>query len=165
VAFGQLPPGVSPAAVSQQPQDDEETQWLAQMAARMQANQPYAKSGPYETQLDPAKEQQFRAWVKQNKVPFNLNDPISDYDMRGFWNDLQTGSPDAQTAVDPNDGKLHFTDKWKTPYHETFSRLSTYAQPNAPYWLADRYLIDHTGNVLFDDQHKHGPNDKAPVKR
>ena len=67
----------------------------------------------------------FRKWVKDNKVPF---DPDAkgpqDYDMRGFWKALQAGDEKAKSGIDPNDGKLHYPDYWKTPYHETFSAES-----------------------------------------
>lgn len=70
--------------------------------------------------------------------------------MRGFWKGLQEGDPHAVTSIDPYDKKLHFTDYWKTPWHETFSRESKYATDEAPYWKDDRYLVDKEGKVLFD---------------
>jgi len=129
----------------------EDDAWMASMRERFDRNLPYARPGPYMTTLDPADEQQFRAWVTANKVPFNPNDPVADYDMRGFWLAAQMGDPSASTAVDPNDGRLHFTDKFKTPYHETFSNESQYAQPTAPRWTGDQ-LIDAHGKVIFDDK-------------
>lgn len=121
------------------------------MQSQLAKNAPYAIQGSdFTTKLQPAQEQQFQAWVKQNKVPFNPNDKISDYDMRGFWQALQNKDPAATTGVDPNDGKMHFTDKWKTPYHKTFSNQSMYAKPNAPHWVGDK-LVDDAGRVIFDD--------------
>lgn len=124
-----------------------------------QQNAQYVKPGAtsFYTQLSPDKEQQFRQWVQDNNVPFHPELPNSavgniEYDMRGFWQGLQNGDPHAQQAIDPNDGKMHFNDYWKTPYHGTFSRESQYATPDAPYWTKDDKLIDKNGNVLFDDR-------------
>lgn len=125
-------------------------EWRSQMNAHLDRNRQWAKPGDYETSLSAKDEHTFRDWVKANKVPFNPNDEISDYDMRGFWKGLQSKDPAATTGIDPNDGKMHFSDKWKTPYHETFSNQSMYAKPNAPHWNGDK-LIDERGHILFDD--------------
>lgn len=105
----------------------------------------------YNTQLSPQDEGLFRQWVGANKVPFNPDSIVSDYDMRGFWGGLQSGDPLAKQALDPNDNQMHFPDKWKTPYHETFSNQSLYANGKAPDWQGDK-LVTQDGKVLFDDQ-------------
>jgi len=103
----------------------------------------------YQTRLTPQEETQFQGWVKKNKVPFDPS-PQADYDMRGFWKGLTTGDPRAKTGISPYDGRMHFTDTWKTPYHKTFSNESIYAPPDAPHWEGDR-LIDKNGNVVADE--------------
>src|SRR6266850_2263287 len=91
----------------------------------------------YHTPLSPENEQKFQRWVKDTGVPFD-NSGESDYDMRGFWRGLQQGDPDAKTAVSQFDGKIHFPDTYKTPYHRTFSNESIYASPDAPHWEGDK---------------------------
>lgn len=114
-------------------------------------NQAWAAPGPYATKLSPEQELQFRQWVSRNQIRF---DPHSaepqDYDMRGFWQAMQEGDPIAKDAVDPNDKKIHFPDKWKTPYAATFSNESKWAKPNAPRWNGDRYMLPD-GHVIYDD--------------
>ena len=63
-------------------------------------NMNWAKPGPYYTTLSPEEEQGFQQWLKQNKVPFDLNEQYPDYDMRGFYKGLQTGDSHAQTGID-----------------------------------------------------------------
>lgn len=107
----------------------------------------------YNTPLSAANETAFRSWLSDNNVPFNPNATgPQDYDMRGFWQALQSGDPKAVSAVDPNDNQLHYPDYWKTPYHQTFSNESQWATPNAPRWNNEDQLIDQNGNVLFDDR-------------
>ncbi len=118
-------------------------------------NQEFVKPGTSflnnETQLQPSQEQAFEQWVQQNNVPFDLNNPMpQDYDMRGFYRGLMAGDPRATTGIDPNDQRMHFTDYWKTPYHESFSRESKFAGPNAPTWQGDQ-LIAPDGRIMFDD--------------
>lgn len=133
--------------------------WLNGMNDHFNRNSKWAKPHPtYATKLSPEEEAQFRAWTAQNKVPFNPNDQAADYDMRGYFRGLMSGDPVAAQAADPNDidprtGKprMHFPDKWKTPFHETFSQESQYALPTAPSWQGDR-LVTPDGQVLFDDK-------------
>lgn len=118
-------------------------------------NKAYVKPGAtdFQTKLTPDGEAAFRKWVADNKVPFDPDQKgPQDYDMRGFYAALQSGDPDAKSATDQNDGKLHYPDKWKTPYHETFSRQSQYATPDAPDWNDKDQLVDRFGHVLFDDR-------------
>ena len=103
------------------------------------------------TALDPDKEQQFRKWVQEKQVPFDPEEKASDYDMRGFWQDMQAGNERAQSSIDPYDGRLHFGDHYKTPLHRTYSNESRGALPTAPKWSEDgRYLVDHQGQTVFD---------------
>lgn len=117
-------------------------------------NSDYLKPGPhvYNTALSPEQEQGFQHWVAQNKVPFDIKAPVSDYDMRGFYQALLAGNHIAKNAVDPNDWKLHYPDFWKTPYHETFSNESQWASPTAPRWNDKDQLVATDGTVIFDDR-------------
>jgi hypothetical protein len=99
-------------------------------------------------------EPQFRQWLKDNNVPFDPDGKgPSDYDMRGFWQALQANDPKAKQAIDPNDQRMHYPDYWKTPYHETFSNESRWADPKtAPAWNDKDQLVAPDGKVLFDDR-------------
>lgn len=122
-------------------------------------NAPYvaANAGPYATELDPMRELEFRKWVAENKVPFNPDATVpQDYDMRGFFQGLQQQNPKAHTAVNPNDNRLHFTDYWKTPIHESFSGGSKFAGPVAPMWNASDQLIAPSGRIMFDERRANG---------
>jgi len=107
----------------------------------------------YNTQLSPLDEMAFQQWVARNNVPFDPR-PTSDYDMRGFYRAQQQGDPRAVTEVNPNDRRMHFTDAFKTPYHESFSGGSQYAGPVAPQWNALDQLISPGGRSLFDERRK-----------
>jgi muramidase (phage lysozyme) len=119
----------------------------------------WAKPAPpegYLTKLDPADEAKFQDWVKTNKVPFDPS-PTADYDMRGFWKDLTTGGGHAKTGANANDGKLHFTDYFKTPYHESFSSESQWATDKAPTWNEKDQLVTPDGRVVFDERAANQP--------
>lgn len=116
-------------------------------------NAPYLRPGVsnFQTPLAPIEEQLFQSWVKSKNIPFDPS-PTADYDMRGFYRAMQSGDPRAANAVDPNDGKMHYPDTWKTPYHETFSKESQWAMPSAPGWTDDDKLLAPNGRVVFDDK-------------
>lgn len=126
---------------------------LSDLGARY-SQQPFslADLGRYNTALPQMDEFAFRDWLAANKVPFDPNNPNQDYDMRGFYQGLMQGNPRAATSVNPNDNQMHYTDYWKTPYHETFSAQSKYAPPGAPNWINDSQLADPAGNILFDEK-------------
>lgn len=106
----------------------------------------------FNTQLDPGQETFFRQWLMHNNVPFNPDAAApQDYDMRGFYQGLQQGNPKAISAVDPNDGRLHYPDYWKTPIHQTLSNESQWAPAGAPQWTPQDQLAQG-GRVLFDDR-------------
>ena len=133
---------------------------LGELGARRNDNRAYAGQSTirtvpanYNTQLSPLDEMAFRQWAARNNVPFNVDVPTSDYDMRGFYQALQQGDPRARTGVDPNDQRLHYSDIYKTPAHETFSNQSYYAAPVAPQWSADEtQLLAPGGRILFDER-------------
>lgn len=127
-------------------------------------NRPYVTDAPkdirqlapdYRTKLKPLEEMAFRQWAVGNKVPFDPKAATADYDMRGFYRALQQGDPRAVTAVNPNDGRMHYPDTWKTPSHESFSAGSDYAGDVAPQWASDDKLISPDGRILV--------NERAPV--
>lgn len=113
-------------------------------------NQQFARPGPYMTRLPPDQEAQFRQWVQQTSAPFDPDAMISDYDMRGFW--LDNAARQQGTQINPNDGRPHYPDTYKTPYHQSFSNESRYALPTAPRWINDHQLADRSGRVLFDER-------------
>lgn len=127
---------------------------MAEKPSFFRRNQQWVKPGEhvYNAPLTPPEESLFRAWLKANRVPFEPDAPVSDYDMRGFWKALQAGDPRARSAIDPNDQRLHYPDYWKTPYHETFSNESQWAMPDAPAWNDKDQLVAPGGAVLFDDR-------------
>lgn len=109
----------------------------------------------YNTPLNPLDEFAYRQWVAQNNVPTDPNATSpQDYDMRGFWRGLQQNDPRAQSAIDPNDSRLHFPDFWKTPIHQTFSNESQWAPPTAPQWTPTDQLASPNGRVVFDDRNQ-----------
>lgn len=106
----------------------------------------------YQTDLPPDREGQFQQWVAQNQIPFDPADPYSDYDMRGYWQQLEAGQAQA-TEINPYDGQQHYSDEWKTPFHQSFSAESRYAQPTAPVWANDYQLIDPaSGRIIYDER-------------
>lgn len=119
-------------------------------------NKKFTKPGlsmfDYTTNLSPKEEAAFAQWVQQNNVPYNMRNQLpQDYDMRGFYQALQRGDPIAKRALDPNDQRMHFPDYWKTPYHESFSNESKFANQNAPHWDGDQ-LVAPDGTIIFDDR-------------
>ncbi len=106
----------------------------------------------FNTPLSLRDEITFNKWVQDNKVPFDAKAPISDYDMRGFWQGLQNGDPIAQSSVNPNDQQMHYPDYWKTPYHQSFSSDSQWASPLAPSWNEKDQLVAPDGTVIFDER-------------
>lgn len=94
----------------------------------------------------------FRQWLKDNNVPFNPDVGDQDYDMRGFYKGMLQENPKARTEVNPNDNRLHFTDHWKMPSHESFSNESKYAGPDAPRWINRDQLADPSGNIVYDEK-------------
>lgn len=118
-----------------------------------QRNQQYVNPNvkqPYNTALPQADELAFRNWVQQNRVPFDPDAATpQDYDMRGFFRSLQGGEPAARSAVNEHDGRLHYPDKWKTPYHESFSNESQWANEAAPRWGDGDVLSNASGRVIY----------------
>jgi len=118
-------------------------------------NQQYAANPGqtnYNTTLPQMDEFQFRQWLADKQVPFDPNASNQDYDMRGYWQGLMQQNPRAMSGVNANDGKLHFSDTWKTPYHQSFSNESKYANPNAPQWINDSQLAAPNGRIVFDEK-------------
>lgn len=107
--------------------------------------------GGYLTKLTPDEETKFQQWAQQFGAIVS-DGPKADYDMRGFWKAQQSGDPAAATAVNPNDKQIHFPDTYKTPYHESFSRESKFATPDAPTWNDQDQLVAPDGAVVFDER-------------
>jgi hypothetical protein len=117
--------------------------------ASLARNKAWAKSGPYVTKLSPAQEAQFQKEEGNSEE----QGPNADYDERGRWLADKNGDPEAKRVLSDYDGKMHSSDKWKTPFHRTFSNESIYATPDAPKWDGDR-LIDKSGHVVADETPK-----------
>lgn len=132
-------------------------EYRKQMEETLARNKAFVKPGAdsYATSLSPDKEAAFRQWVAQNKVPFAPEQQLQDYDMRGFWSALQANDPRATSSVNPNDGKVHYPDFWKTPYHQSFSVESQWANPaTAPVWNDKDQLVTPQGVVVFDERRR-----------
>lgn len=78
-------------------------------------------SGGFDTALSPAEEQQFQTW----KTKYAPHDSGYDYDLRGAFKEGMTPA-----VGGPNPG--HFDDKYKKPWHPTFSTQSKYAEHGNP---------------------------------
>lgn len=122
-------------------------------------NKAYAKpdDSGYMTTLSPAEEIAFKRWAMANDVKFDHQSPINDYDMRGFYKALMNKDPIAVTAINANDGRRHFPDYWKTPYHKSFSAESKWAGKGAPSWNKLDQLVLPNGNVVYDERAKQMP--------
>lgn len=107
----------------------------------------------YQTNLNPLQEMAFQQWVKDKQIPFDPS-PTADYDMRGFYQAQMNGDSSAKTSVNANDGMPHFTDPYKTPYHESFSAESKYAGQGAPNWNEQDQLVMPDGQVVLDERQK-----------
>jgi len=78
-------------------------------------------SGRYNTQLKPDQERAYQQWAASN----NRQRDVYDYDMRGAWQEMQSGSASP-------DERGHFTDRYKKPNHITFSAESQYHSRENP---------------------------------
>lgn len=110
-------------------------------------NQPYAKKGGYATELSDTEEKDYRAWLwglSQN-VGRNMNPDDPTYDMRGLYKEREKYPP----GFNADTKSIHFTDRFKTPYHPTFSRESKYATKDAPSWNSEGMLVDSFGMPTF----------------
>lgn len=121
-------------------------------------NKQWAKPGPYLTALPVDQEVKFRQWVKENNV--NWHPDEMGYDMRGFWKGLMAGDPHAHTGIDAGDGKLHYSDWWKTPYDPTFSNESQHAMPHAPHWVGESLVTSDGRIVVAPPKRPEGPKTK-----
>jgi len=132
----------------------------------LERNQQFAKPGPYITPLSAQEQPLFNEWLKTGAMgaPVNYQHGDLDYDMPGFWKAMQAGDPEAKPQVVREDidratGKprVHFPDKWKTPYEATFSQGSMYALPHAPKWVQvgkDHWQYRLGSHVIFDDNER-----------
>jgi hypothetical protein len=101
--------------------DDDRQRGLMNMLKNLQ----YAKSGPYQTTLEPDQQSQFYQWARGTGAPIT-----PDYDMPGFW-------AGGGRAADIASG--HYPDTFKTPMHDTFSNESKYALPTAASWRGPKH--------------------------
>jgi len=76
------------------------------------------KAAAETTQLTPAEQPRFQAWVKRNRIT-DLDHPDSHYDYRGFWR---------QNPTFTRASGQHLTDEFKQHGHPTFSVESRYSR-------------------------------------
>lgn len=100
------------------------------------------RSFAYQTNLSAPQRAAFSIWSHANNVPVDER-ASSDYDMPGFYLSKE------KSVVSPLDGRPHFTDRFKTPYHRTFSNESQYATPNAPRWDGNK-LVSPDGTIHLE---------------
>jgi hypothetical protein len=116
-----------------------------------QQQQPPAPYSSFHTPLSAGQQMAMSQWAARNGVPFDPSQ-TADYDMRGFYRALMAKDPRATAAVNPNDQQMHYPDYWKTPYHQSFSNESKWAQPGAPMWNAQDQLEAPSGRIMFDER-------------
>jgi hypothetical protein len=89
------------------------------------------KQKPKGTLLSNKEEISYNKW--KSTLPENLQYE-DDYDLRGFWKENPTWTPENQD--------VHMTDKFKLPNHPTFSVESQYYEPGmkAGYWEGEEYV-------------------------
>ena len=126
-------------------------------------NKGYAKKDWSPTMFKSDKEEeQFLQWVAQQASKedprrpgmfsnYKPDDAFPDYDMRGFYKDLKAGKQTAVSGVSPLDGRVHGSDYYKTPYHESFSSESQWATKGAPSWQGNK-LVSPTGQLVYEDK-------------
>ena len=78
--------------------------------------EPKDLTNEYNTTLSPEEEKQFQKWAKEQ----GREKDLFDYDLRGAWKELQSGSMQ-------EDERGHLGDKYKKPNHPTFSNQSIYS--------------------------------------
>lgn len=118
----------------------------------LEFNKAWVKPNWKPLQLTPTNEAKFQEWVKKNPklVEGELNNPKADYDVRAHWLAGQRGDPEASLVPNKWDGKLHGSDKFKTPYNGGFSNESIYATPDAPRWVGNK-LVTKDGRLVTDE--------------
>lgn len=131
-----------------------QAQQPAQSLANLGQYGPRVLPGDYDTKLPQMDEFKFRQWLQDNNVPFNPNAGTTDYDMRGFYQAATQQQPGISTQVNPNDGQVHYPDRFKTPIHQSFSNESQWAGTDAPQWVNDSQLAAPNGRVVFDERRR-----------
>jgi hypothetical protein len=136
-------------------------------------NAPFMRAPQFNPGLDWLHEAGFQQWRQANQVPYDAS-PTSDYDMKGFYraftDPTHINHEQAFMGNSAYDGMPHYTDFWKTPYHDTFSTHSQYAQPVAPRWFGDM-LFAPGGAMLKDetpaqeDVQSDSSDEQAPTKK
>lgn len=136
----------------------------ARLQQNFARNRAYVRPGVsnFVTSLAPQQERAFQQYLADKSDPQDIGRQDSkDYDMRGWWLAHQAGDPRAELQPS-EDGYLHRSDYWKTPFHESFSNESQWATPTAPRWDGDK-LVDGRGNVVFQEQQQEGYADGGQV--
>lgn len=92
------------------------------------------------TSLTPEDEQAFNQWVAQNRIK-DVDHPDSHYDYRGYWKGVVSKGQN-ETAINPQDHRLHYPDTYKQHGHPTFSVESQYSRglQDGGQWLGDSLI-------------------------
>ena len=96
---------------------------------------------------DEIKKYLFETWAKAFDVPIS-----DDYDMQGYFeNEVLKGK--SNQDVSAYDNQMHFTDEYKLPNHETFSKQSKYWKEGMPNrdWAGNYFMDMETGQILKDE--------------
>jgi hypothetical protein len=115
---------------------------------------------PFGTNLKPEAEKEFASFAK------NIQQlPTPDFDLRGLFKEAKGkglvdkilgGQETELGGINPTTQTFHFTDKFKTPFHKSFSRESQFATKDAPRWVQNEdqsfRLVDANNKTLIDER-------------
>lgn len=99
---------------------------LASMAAARNEAKARVPMSQWQTPLDAMKEQFFRAWLQQGHINFDPDNPNPDYDMRGWWQAMMQGAPNATYNLSEQLTPL-FPPSFTTPWSLDFG-------PESKFW-------------------------------
>lgn len=97
------------------------TDAVAAATATRSGIDPHDFSDRYNTKLSAKDELAYQEWAKAE----GRERDVYDYDLRGAWKELQSGSM-------TEDERGHLGDKYKKPNHPTFSTQSKYSTADTP---------------------------------
>ena len=117
-------------------------------------------ANPFGTELDPESEKEFSQFANQIKqiptMDFDLRGAFQEAKQKGLVKDLLGGKETELGGINPTTQSFHFTDKYKTPFHSSFSKESKFAQTDAPGWVPNGdgsfSLVDKMGKTLIDER-------------
>lgn len=91
------------------------------------------RTSNYRTPLDPNSEFAFKSWytdyAQQNGLDPNPDDPLHQYDYRGYWDANRKDPKRYFPSVDPEDGRMHLPSEFKDDDHP-----NRYVTENGQVW-------------------------------